>query len=448
MSVSCRVSLRPRGPSEDQDEPVEPYPENSAPSKLRRVKVVVLAPRFPSINQPWMDTYLEQLQRRGMLAAVASTNRQPLQYHRKVDDLRLRDYVVLVRFGRGPILYALLRSLLMTPAFALRHIWNSRGLLLKRGGKREGLGELLRAMEAACVLDRTGTPDVIHAHSIGMAFAFLPTAMLHGVPMVVTFHGLMPRGVPQVDPARRQAVFEGAARVLVNTEHSRKQLVALGCDRGKISVVPQGLPLEDFPLSCRLPPAPGEALRLLTVGRLQRDKGQAYALLALRRMVQAGLAVEWVFVGSGEDRSRLQTLAEKLAVSRHVAFHSALRGEELREFYQHSHLFVLPSRNHRHIDEHVETQGVVLQEAQASGCIPIATNVGGIPECIDHEVDGLLVRDRSHRSIHDAVVTMLQMPAGGWLAMQRNGRRKVRRKFSAEIVGERMRYVLSSVIRD
>ncbi len=140
-------------------------------------------------------------------------------------------------------------------------------------------------------------------------------------------------------------------------------------------------------------------------------------------------------------------LAQRLGVAPQVVFHVALPPDQLRHLYQTCHLFVLASLNNEGRYEHVETQGVVLQEAQASGCIPIATRVGGVPECINDQKDGLLIQDRSHRAIADAVLTMMAMPTA-WPDYQRHGRRNVEERFSADVIGQRMASILKAAMTD
>lgn len=208
-------------------------------------------------------------------------------------------------------------------------------------------------------------------------------------------------------------------------------------------MLPQGLPVDDFPFVPRAAPAVGETLTLLTVGRFQRDKGQAYAILAIRRLRDRGMRVHWHFAGVGEDLPRLQRLARRVGVEEQVTFHIRLALEPLRALYQQCHLFVLTSVGSDNASEGVETQGVVLQEAQASGCIPIATRVGGIPECITDGVDGRLIVDRSHRAITDAIGEMLA--AGSeWPRYQQNGRRTVEQRFVADVIGREMVTMLLS----
>ena len=56
--------------------------------------LLVIAPRFPSINQPWIDTYLEELLRSGITLGICSSLKEPQPYQQKVDHLKLKDKII------------------------------------------------------------------------------------------------------------------------------------------------------------------------------------------------------------------------------------------------------------------------------------------------------------------------------------------------------------------
>jgi len=409
-----------------------------------RAEVLVLAPRFPSINQPWMDTYLEQLQAHDLRFCVVSESNSTRRYHEKVDRLGFRQYVISVLMEKPSILRSVLCSAFRQPkeTFTLARIaWQYNPSQAETVGR---LKTILRVLHCAYSVRKLRHVKVIHAHSELFGYYFLPLATQHQLPMVLTFHGLEPHGLPQLPPIWRQQLGQGVLRILVNTEAAKQQAIMLGYPKGKIMVLPQGLPLEDYPFRPQPAPNRSEPIHILTIGRYHRDKGQAYALLALRRLVDKRIDAYWHFVGAGPDKGRLEVMAQRLGIVNRVTFHVDLDLAAIRILYQQCCLFVLPSLKNRAPNQHVETQGVVLQEAQASGCIPIATKVGGIPECIHDKNDGILISDRSHRAIANAICYLLERPEQ-WLSYQSNGRKNVEERFSADLIGGRMAEFLKGV---
>lgn len=412
----------------------------SSPLTALPFKVLVIAPRFPAINQTWMDTYLEQLSINGVSFNIYSSNKSPGAYQQKVDRLGLRDFVLQFSlYNKVDFLKALLQ---VKSRFSLL----CKALAVGRDLKAEGAGFGASFFKAAyfAVHNKVFKEcSVIHAHEEIAAYEFVHLSKVTGLPLVVTFHGLPPEGVGQLASVKRTILYNHADRVIVNTEFAKKQVAALGCPEDKIAILPQGLPVEDFCFNPAKPPASGKPLELLTVGRYQRDKGQAYVLIALKRLIDQGVLTHYHLVGVGDKgRSRLEKMVKQLQLDQHVSFHQDLSDQALKALYHQAHLFVLPSLSSKN-GSHEETQGVVLQEAQASGCLVIATNVGGIPECIHDHSDALLIKDRSSRALVEAINFYVDHPSQ-WPQFQKSARDNVEKNFSSTVVGLSMKSILLS----
>ncbi len=404
-------------------------------------QVLVLAPRFPSINQPWIDTYLEQLLCSELPFSVVSHRRDSGVHFEKVERLQLHERVVVLPAQPSTLFRMALRGLLTSPWREARRIWSAQQTFSSDPRRRRRSVSVLMAIATRRIFESLPNVRVVHSHSLDMAYACLPELQDRQLPLVITFHGLKPSGVPQTPEIWSDEVFAAASTVIVNTQFARQQAAELGCPIAKIVVLPQGLPLHDFPFLPRQPICADNTLEVLSVGRFHRDKGQQYSLLALCRLVRDGVRIHWHFAGVGPNKAALEALARRLGVSQFVTFHVGVSVGGLRELYQRCQLFVLASVGSTGVAEHVETQGVVLQEAQASGCIPIATRVGGIPECITDGVDGMLITDRSHRAIATAIRELCDK-SDEWESMRRCGRTNVEERFSAERVGEQMAVIL------
>lgn len=405
------------------------------------IAITVVAPHFPSINQPWVDTYLEQLLKSGFSPSIFSFNQSPDLYHAKVERLGLlaRKFSFPLVLGKFDCLKVCFEAFLK-PRSVARAIKIVGRLKPDARDWFRGFCETLRFIIDENMINPAA---LIHSHSEFLAHHFLHLAAVRDIPLVLTFHGLPPVGIGQLADRKRAMLYRNVRSVLVNTAFAKDQVVSLGCPEEKVTILPQGLPLEDFPFVARPAPEAGQALQLLSVGRFHRDKGQGYSLLALRRLVDSGVLAHWHFVGVGPDLPRLKSWVRRLGLKSHVTFHEGLSMEGLRELYQTCHLFVLSSIASR--GGHIETQGVVLQESQASGCIPIAARVGGIPECINEHVDALLFRQKSSRELADAILYILARP-DEWHSYQAAGRENVEQRYAADVIGAKMASVLQAAI--
>ena len=98
-------------------------------------------------------------------------------------------------------------------------------------------------------------------------------------------------------------------------------------------------------------------------------------------LVRQKMPAKLVMIGDGPDRVPAEELARILSVERDVLFLGIQNG--IREKLCQADLFLLPSR--------LESFGLAALEAMACEVPVIATNAGGIPEVIEHGVDGYLV---------------------------------------------------------
>jgi len=131
-------------------------------------------------------------------------------------------------------------------------------------------------------------------------------------------------------------------------------------------------------------------LRLLTVARIHRRKGQHRVMQALG-LLPPDLRRRWdyLIVGPSRDtayRSELERLARQHGLR--VNFAGAVPDAALPQFYAAADVFVLASEPH---GASVEGLGLVLLEAAAAGLPVLGTRTGGIPEAVAHNVNGLLV---------------------------------------------------------
>jgi phosphatidyl-myo-inositol dimannoside synthase len=121
----------------------------------------------------------------------------------------------------------------------------------------------------------------------------------------------------------------------------------------------------------------GDRPVVLTVGRLQKRKGQDHMILALREIKKAVPDVLYAIVGDGEEMQSLQSLVATEKLSAHVAFLREIDDDRLIDCYQQCDLFALPNRQ---VGQDFEGFGMVLLEAQACGRPVLAGTSGGTAE--------------------------------------------------------------------
>ena len=176
-------------------------------------------------------------------------------------------------------------------------------------------------------------------------------------------------------------ILRRAYRVVTVSPDQPEVLVQnFGVPAGRIQTIPNGID-DSFSTVERQPPSAARPFRWLFVGRLSPHKNVGLLIEAMAKM---GQSAELVIVGDGDERDRLEQLAQRLGLTR-VTFAGAQRGDDLLAHYQQADAFVLPSRK--------ESTGLVLLEAMSAGLPVVATNVEGVRETVG--TDGILVEETS-----------------------------------------------------
>ena len=277
--------------------------------------------------------------------------------------------------------------------------------------------------------------DILHSHTLSTTYIYLFLHDLFATPIVTTFHGKEPRGSINLAVDKARLVFQKGDIFLVNSEYSRKELLEMGCPPGKIHIIPQGTRLEDFPFRPRKIDT-AKKIRLLTVGRLSIEKGHHIAIQAVARLQGKYPTLEYHIVGDGPARTHLQSLINDLGLNDRIILHGLKIGTELQSCYAQAHIFVLPSiyTNDGHL---VETQGVVLQEAQACGIPVIGSRTGGIPDVIEDGITGMLFDESNTDQLAEKISMLVDEPEV-YRRLIHGGRKAVEARFDTHVVNSNM----------
>lgn len=139
-----------------------------------------------------------------------------------------------------------------------------------------------------------------------------------------------------------------------------------------------------------------EVINALCVARLVKRKGVNLILHALECSELSNLNI-WI-VGSGPDEKNLLQLAEKLGIKDRVKFIGREFSEQLAERYAKADFLIHAALT--------ESFSMTLLEAMASGLPIIASDVGGIPELIEDNINGILFPPGDIDALRTAMVAM------------------------------------------
>jgi len=206
-------------------------------------------------------------------------------------------------------------------------------------------------------------------------------------------------------------------------------------------VIPYGIDLMKFDLSnpvrnaaINLRKSFGERI-VLFVGRLSYYKGVEHLIHAMEE-VNANLLI----VGTGQLEWELKMQARNSPAKNKVWFMGEVPDADIAAFFHACDVFVLPSIVRS------EAFGIVQLEAMACGKAVVSTDLTtGVPWVNQDGKTGIVVPPRDPRSLSKAINRLLNNTE---LRMEygMNGRKRVERKFTKELVAERVMDVYDEIL--
>ncbi|MFH1239384.1 MAG: glycosyltransferase [bacterium] len=196
----------------------------------------------------------------------------------------------------------------------------------------------------------------------------------------------------------------GIDRIIAVSEGIKSVLVKDGVPAGKIAVIYDGVDLSKFNNLRSADYLYREfALKKGTpvigiVAALAPHKHHQNFLAAAKIVKGEFPAARFLIVGEGELKKELKELCRKLELYNEVIF-CGFR-EDIPELISIFDIFVLSS--------YLEGMGSSLLEAMALAKPIVATNTGGIPEVVKHDLNGLLVPPRDSEALAKAIIDLLK----------------------------------------
>jgi len=147
---------------------------------------------------------------------------------------------------------------------------------------------------------------------------------------------------------------------------------------------------------------PAQPLWMGTIGELHKNKGLVYAINAIAELAKTqpsprhkDLTFVFVIIGEGEERGNLEKQIKARGLENVVFLLGKIENASL--YLKAFDIFLLPSIK--------EGLPYVILEAGKAGLPVIASDIGGIPEAIEHRVSGILTKPGDTKEIVSALKT-------------------------------------------
>lgn len=146
-------------------------------------------------------------------------------------------------------------------------------------------------------------------------------------------------------------------------------------------------------------------IKLIYTATIYYGKAQDTIIKAIKLLAEKNIYATVDFYGDTIDSSykkELEKLIVEYNLSNQVSFKGRIDNENLRKHLPLYDIYICPSR--------MEMSPLNILEAKASKLPIIATNVGGIPDLIRNNYDGLLINPDSPKQLSETIIKLIHEP--------------------------------------
>jgi D-inositol-3-phosphate glycosyltransferase len=296
---------------------------------------------------------------------------------------------------------------------------------------------------------REEPPDVVHAHFWMSAVAALGAAGPLGIPVVHTFHALgtvkrRHQGDRDTSPPERLAIereiAERVDRIVATCTDEVFELMRMGADRRRVTVVPCGVDLGLFGGGGPAEPRTEGRHRLVSASRLVERKGLGEMVSALAGLPDAELHIAGgppaAELEDEPEARRLRTLAAELGVGDRLVLRGRVERAAMPALLRTADVVVCAPW--------YEPFGIVPLEAMACGVPVVATAVGGQIDSVVHGETGVHVPPRDPAALALALRELLDDPERR-VGLGAKGRERARQRYAFDRIAAATREVYADV---
>jgi len=179
----------------------------------------------------------------------------------------------------------------------------------------------------------------------------------------------------------------------------------------------------------------GDKNKIGFIGRLHRSKGVDVLIDAFYKLSFEFPALRLCIAGGGDMKEALEKQVERLLLKDKVTFEGGIDNDKICDFLASVNFLVVPSR--------IDNLPTVVLESFSTATPVIASNVGGIPDMVEDNINGLLFENEN---VEDLYFKMKLLVTGGelWNKLSKNARIKFIDKYSLEKLPARFEQLLAN----
>ncbi len=243
--------------------------------------------------------------------------------------------------------------------------------------------------------------------------------------MAVSFRGYDYYVYPEKNKDCYDYLFSKKVYYHTLSDGMKKGLMTKGISESYITKI---TPAIDLNLFKRPDTLTNSILKLTTIARLHSIKGLEYTLEALVLLKQQGQSFQYVIIGDGPEKERLQIAAHQLGLTDNVTFAGVLSPEDVRQQLNSADIYIQYSIQEGFCN--------AVLEAQAMGCLCVVSDAEGLSENVLDGQTGWVVPKRQPELLMQKLKQVLALDANHKEAVKQRAIERVKKEFNLEKQGQ------------
>jgi glycosyltransferase involved in cell wall biosynthesis len=395
------------------------------------MNILYILNRFPKISETFILNEIVGLINLGHKVRIVSLLK-PLEkkFHKEIRDYNLIKLTHYLKYRPGH--YSRLKTFEkgIKKFFECKFLTKEQKAQLiylcyeKKQGKEVAFRKFLDVLNIIKIIRKEKIKH-IHNHFAGpnVDYAYVLNKVI-GIPYTFTTHAYDIFSEVQKDMKKWA---NNAKKVIAVSKFNKKYMnKKLGIPLNKIQIITYSKYLDKLKPLKKHRRSP---FKIISISRLAEKKGYPYLIEACKILKDKKIEFSCEIQGEGPERKKLEMLIKKYRLKNKVKLGEALTHEEVIEFMKTGSVFVLPCIRAKNGD----MDGIpnVLMESMALEIPTISTDVTGIPELIDNNINGIIVPQNNAESLAQAIIKIKNNPDFAD-KIRKKGRKKVMEKFNVE----------------
>lgn len=391
------------------------------------MRIGYVIPEFPSQTHVWIWREILHVRAWDMPMRIFSTQKPAKKdraRHAFADEAEAETTYLWPR-SKLSTLFVVLGAFCRNPVGFIRCI--KLALTMENTVNRGKVRPLLPLIVPACILAheaRKAGITHLHSHSVARsAVICMMTKRLASLPYSLTLNADLSWWGGSVE----QKIAESSFTIAITEallEDVRSKFPGAAAERTLLGRIGVDTRRWDRPDSKPLSSGDSGSFRIVSVGRMHRNKAFDILMQAARKLTDEGIDLEVRIIGDGDERAALETMRTNLKLEGIVNFLGSMSEDQIIDELLDADVFSAVSRH--------EPLGVVYMEAMSLALPTLGTTSGGVHEIIDTGENGLLVEPENPEALADAIRMLLKDPKFRQ-RLGEAGRRKIIDHFDSRI---------------